>query len=196
MEMFGPVQWMALSWGWSPTLLPCCRAPSPALITMLYGFSVWYSPCWLSLCATCSQYTREMNARLMSVCQTRNTNGHAAYPFVSACVLFRLSVISLWTIDASCDLLCAHLHLPVRCLLLPFPPHIIPLLLIFAPWREKKVRYENKIQPALRVDFIATANSSCVVTVRDSRCNWLSLQSTNQLSAAFQICIADSYPMF
>ena len=67
MEMFGPVQWMALSWGWSPTLLPCCRAPSPALITMLYVFSVWYSPCWLSLCATCSQYAREMNVRLMRV---------------------------------------------------------------------------------------------------------------------------------
>jgi hypothetical protein len=50
----------------------------------------------------------------------------------------------LVNLDASCDLLCAHLHLPVRCLLLPFPPHIIPLLLIFAPWRKKKVRYENK----------------------------------------------------
>jgi len=190
MEMFGPVQWMALSWGWSPTLLPCCRAPSPALITMLYGFSVWYSPCWLSLCATCSQYAREMNARLMSVCQTRNTNGHAAYPFVSACVLFRLSVISLWTIDASCDLLCAHLHLPVRCLLLPFPPHIIPLLLIFAPWRKKKVRYENKYNLHSCRLYCHRKFFMCCHSA------WLSLQSTNQLSAAFQICIADSYPMF
>ena len=130
---------------------------------MLYGFSVWYSPCWLSLCATCSQYAREMNVRLMRVCQTRNTNEHAAYPFVSACVLFRLSVISLWTIDASCDLLCAHLHLPVRCLLLPFPPHIIPLLLIFAPWRKKKFGTIHFISCALIFTHLHLPYNACLL---------------------------------
>ena len=51
----------------------------------------------------------------------------------------------------------------------PSPHH--PITFNFCTLEGKKVRYENKIQPALRVDFIATANSSCVVTVRDSRCN-------------------------
>ena len=51
----------------------------------------------------------------------------------------------------------------------PSPHH--PITFNFCTLEEKKIRYENKIQPALRVDFVATANCSCVVTVRDSRCN-------------------------
>ena len=166
MEMFGPVQWMALSWGWSPTLLPCCRAPSPALITMLYVFSVWYSPCWLSLCATCSQYAREMNVRLMRVCQTRNTNGHAAYPFVSACVLFRLS-------DKILDLLANHwcvLRFVMRSLSLtwkmpfaafPSPHH--PITLIFAPWRKKKFGTIHFISCALIFTHLHLPYNACLL---------------------------------
>jgi len=301
-----------------PLSSPAAERLPTALITMLHVVSVWYSPCWLSLCAAWSQYAREMNVRLMLVCQTRNTNGHAAYPVCVGLRFVRTAVrqnqlISLWTIDASCDLLCAHLHLHVRCLLQPFPPHIIPLLyflhlggkinlsidllanhwcvlrfvmhslsltckmpfaafpsphhpttLFFAPWRKNKfgtkieflasttltyspcssdksivassphstfvfvtknkfplllsrtfttcscacLRHESiyftesdlcwlllhtyhlYLQPALVSTLLPPQNFMCCHGA------WLSFQSTNQLSAAFQICIADSYPMF
>jgi hypothetical protein len=136
LEMFGPVQWMELSRGWSPTLLPCCRAPSPALIATCFHYHVvclFRVVQSMLIVVVCHLFPiRERNECKIDACVSNQKYKWACglpclcrLAFCSDCPT--KSLISLRTIDASCDLLCAHFHLPERCLLQPFPPHIIPL---------------------------------------------------------------------